>query len=132
MQIEFLDLNEILDIHRDQIERYGGSPGVRDMNLLHSALAMPATGFAGQYVHSDIAEMAAAYLFHLVRNHPFVDGNKRVGAVAAIVFLFINGYIFEVNENGFEDLVLKISEGKREKSEIADFIRKNTQKRKSR
>ena len=77
----FLSLAEVLEIHRDQIERYGGDPGIRDLDLLQSALAIPAAGFGGQYLHNDLYEMAAAYLFHITQNHPFVDGNKRTGAV---------------------------------------------------
>jgi len=63
----FLSLGEVLEIHRDQIERYGGSPGIRDLGLLQSALAMPAAGFGGRYLHTDLFEMAAAYLFHITR-----------------------------------------------------------------
>ncbi|HEU4394714.1 MAG TPA: Fic family protein, partial [Planctomycetota bacterium] len=74
MQPDFLGLDEVLEIHRDQIARYGGRPGVRDMGLLESALAMPRAGAAGQWFHADLHEMAAAYLFHIAQNHPIVDG----------------------------------------------------------
>src|SRR5207245_5063328 len=90
MAIVFLDLAEVTEIHRDQIERYGGAHGVRDQGLLESALAMPQAGMAGEYFHTDLFEMAAAYLFHLAKNHPFIDGNKRVAAMAAFVFLAMN------------------------------------------
>ena len=90
----FLTLDELLTIHRDQIERYGGSEGIRDMDLLKSAIAMPAAGFGGCYVHADLCEMAAAYLFHIVRNHPFVDGNKRIGAALFLWFLEKNGALY--------------------------------------
>ncbi|MEK7678791.1 MAG: Fic family protein, partial [Deltaproteobacteria bacterium] len=73
MELVFLTLDEVVVIHRDQIERYGGSPGIRDIELLQSAVSMPTAGFSGDYLHSDIFEMAAAYLFHIIRNHPFVD-----------------------------------------------------------
>lgn len=82
----FLTLDEALDIHRDQIQRYGGSSGIRDLGLLQSALAQPQAAFAGQFLHADLIEMAAAYLFHITQNHPFVDGNKRTGTAAALVF----------------------------------------------
>ena len=72
----FLGLDEVIEIHRDQIERYGGHPGVRDMGLLQSAIAMPQASHGGKYLHADLFEMAAAYLFHIVQNHPFVDANK--------------------------------------------------------
>ena len=121
----FLSLAEILQIHRDQIERYGGRAGLRDLGLLQSALAMPAAGFGGRYLHSDLHEMAAAYLFHISQNHPFVDGNKRTGTVAAIVFLSLNGIELDANEAQLEQLVLEVAQGKAGKSTVADFLRNN-------
>ena len=85
----FLGLDEVIEIHNDQIKQYGGHPGILDIELLKSAIAMPAATFDGNYLHTDIYDMAAAYLFHIVRDHPFIDGNKRTGAVAAVVFLMI-------------------------------------------
>jgi death on curing protein len=123
----FLTLDEIVAIHRDQIERYGGSFGVRDWGLLHSALAMPAATFGGQYLHSDITEMAAAYLYHLVQNHPFVDGNKRVGAAAAAVFLSMNDQTLQADEDGFAELVLSVARGETSKSTVAEFLRTHSQ-----
>ena len=107
----FLTLGEVIEIHRDQIERYGGGPGIRDLGLLQSALAMPAAGFGGRYLHTDLYEMAAAYLFHITKNHPFVDGNKRTGAVATLVFLSLNGVEVEAGEEEFERIVVGIAEG---------------------
>ena len=86
-QLIFLTLADVLDIHLYQLAHFGGSSGIRDLNLLKSAVAMPQMSFGGVMLHKDIYEMAAAYLFHLVENHPFIDGNKRSGAMAAIVFL---------------------------------------------
>jgi len=122
----FLSLDEVLEIHRDQIERYGGAIGVRDIGLLQSALAMPAATFGGQYLHSDIFEKAAAYLFHIVQNHPFLDGNKRVGIVAALVFLAMNDVQFEVDEDVLEQTVMATAEGKTDKAVLADFFRTNS------
>jgi death-on-curing protein len=122
----FLSLAEVLEIHRDQIERYGGHASLRDLGLLQSALAMPAAGFGGKYLHSDLIEMAAAYLFHIVQNHPFIDGNKRTGMVAAIVFLSLNGIELEAEETQLEKLVMDIAKGTAGKNTIADFLRKNT------
>ena len=87
MAIQFLAAEDILYIHRDQIERFGGEHGVRDQHLLESAIAQRQATGGGQYSHNDVVEMAAAYLFHIVQNHPFVDGKKRTGAVAALAFL---------------------------------------------
>ena len=87
MDTIFLRLGEVIEIHQDQIERYGGALGIRDLGLLESVAKTPAATFEGDFLHGDPFEMAAAYLFHIVRNHPFMDGNKRTGAVAALVFL---------------------------------------------
>ena len=122
----FLSLGEVLEIHRDQVERYGGDLGIRDLGLLQSALAMPAAGFGGRYLHTDLFEMAAAYLFHITQNHPFVDGNKRTGAVASLVFLSLNGIDIEADEEEFEKTVLGVTEGKIDKAAVSEFFRKNS------
>jgi death-on-curing protein len=119
----FLSLDEALEIHRDQLARYGGAGGIRDLGLLQSALAQPPTTFGGQFLHADVFEMAAAYLFHIVQNHPFVDGNKRVGAVAAIVFLLTNDEGTTATSAELESLVLAVAQGQRTKLEIAQFFR---------
>ncbi|MEG4329587.1 Fic family protein, partial [Microcoleus sp. herbarium5] len=74
---KFLFLDEVLELHDDQISSFGGTPGVRDEGLLESALAQPQATFGGQFLHSTISEQAAAYLYHIAMNHPFIDGNKR-------------------------------------------------------
>ena len=122
----FLTLGEVLEIHQDQIDRYGGISGIRDIGLLQSALAMPSAGFGGQYLHSDPIEMAAAYLFHITQNHPFIDGNKRTGGVAAIVFLALNDIELNADEDEFERMVLQVAEGKAGKEIAAKFIRDNS------
>ena len=123
----FLSLGEVLEIHRDQIERYGGDPGIRDLGLLQSALAMPAAGFGGRYLHSDLFAMAAAYLFHIVQNHPFADGNKRTGAVAALVFLSLNDIEIDADEEEFESMVLSVAQGGSDKAAVTEFFRKYAQ-----
>lgn len=125
----FLGLDQVLYIHREQIRRLGGSEGVRNMGLLQSALAMPSSGFGQEYFHKDIYEMAAAYLFHLALNHPFVDGNKRVAAMAADVFLELNGYSLPAScEEAFEKLTLDTAQGKLEKPVLAAFFKKHSRK----
>jgi death-on-curing protein len=123
----FLTLGEVIEIHRDQIERYGGDPGIRDLGLLQSAIAMPAAGFGDRYLHTDLYEMAAAYLFHIIQNHPFIDGNKRTGAVASLVFLSLNEVDLEADEDEFERIVLGVAQGKIDKASVAEFFRKNSQ-----
>jgi death-on-curing protein len=126
MAILFLNLAEVLEIHQDQVARYGGASGIRDIELLKSALGMPSATYGGQFLHTDIYEMAAAYLFHLVKNHPFVDGNKRVGAVAALVFLSLNGFDFDAPEDDFAEMVLAVALGKLDKADVAVFLRRFT------
>lgn len=120
----FLSVEDVLDIHADQIERYGGSLGIRDVELLRSAIGMPEAGFGNQYLHADLFEMAATYLYHIVQNHPFIDGNKRTGTMAAFVFLKLNGLTLDADESAFESLVLKTAQGQIDKSAIAEFFRK--------
>ena len=121
----FLGLEEALEIHRDQITRYGGAEGIRDLGLLKSALATPQAGAGDQYLHADLFEMAAAYLFHIVRNHPFVDANKRTGAVAALVFLEMNGVEIRPSTKALVDTVLAVAEGKLQKGALAEFFRRH-------
>ncbi len=119
----FLDVSDVLLVHADQIARYGGEQGVRDMGLLESAVAQPQAAFSGQFLHADLFEMAAAYLFHIVNNHPFLDGNKRAGAVTALTFLDINGVEIEVFKGGIYELTLAVATGQTGKADIAAFFR---------
>lgn len=121
----FLTLEEVLSLHADQIERYGGTPGLRDPGLLSSALAMPQASFAGKFLHATRHEMAAAYLFHLTQNHPFVDGNKRIGLAAALAFLGLNDLEFSAADDDVFDLVLSVAQGQRSKAEIAVFFQQH-------
>ena len=119
----FLTLDDILESHLNQIDTYGGSHGIRHIGLLESAIAQPEACFGGQYLHADIFEMAAAYLYHLVMNHPFVDGNKRVGLEAALIFLEINNATLKASDEDLVELVLKTTLGQVGKRDIAEFFR---------
>jgi death-on-curing protein len=121
----FLTLEEVMEIHAYQITKYGGTDGLRDLSLLESAVAMPQSGFGGHYLHSDLFEMAAAYLFHLVQNHPFLDGNKRAGAAAALVFLEMNGIETGITNQELVETVLAVAQGKMGKAGIAEFFREH-------
>ena len=124
----FLTLEEVVAIHHEQAKRFGGSLGVRDWGLLQSAIAMPAATFGGQFLHSDLCEMSAAYLFHIVQNHPFIDGNKRVGAVAAGLFLALNDMRLTADADEFANIVLAVARGEQSKSAAAEFIRANAKR----
>lgn len=119
----FLTIEEVVRLHDIQLEHFGGLEGIRDVGLLESALAMPRAGFGGHFVHADLAEMAAAYVFHLVKNHPFIDGNKRVGFHAAFVFLQLNGLDLTMTPDEAYDLVIATAEGRADKTTIAQAFR---------
>lgn len=121
--IDFLNVEDVLQLHADQIALYGGEHGVRDTGLLESAVAQPQATFGGQYLHKDLVEMAAAYLFHIVKNHPFVDGNKRTGAVAALVFLDLNGIEIDAPKGSIYELTMSVATGHADKTQIAEFFR---------
>ncbi|KAB2834286.1 MAG: type II toxin-antitoxin system death-on-curing family toxin [Candidatus Brocadia sp.] len=120
----FLTLAEVVDIHSSQMRLYGGLPGIRDINLLSSAIAMPRAAFHGEYLHNDIYEMAAAYALHIGKNHPFIDGNKRTTLVSALVFLELNGVSITDPQGKLYDAMLDLSTGKLNKSEFASILRK--------
>ncbi|MBN2193511.1 MAG: type II toxin-antitoxin system death-on-curing family toxin [Polyangiaceae bacterium] len=115
----FLDVEDILEIHATQLEIYGGGAGLRDRGLLESAVAQPQASFGGEYVHDDLFAMAAAYLFHIVSNHPFVDGNKRAGLLAAVVFLDVNGITIEEPSEPLHELTMGVAEGRLDKPAVA-------------
>jgi len=122
---EFLALDDVLAIHEDQLQRYGGARGIRDITLLESALGTPRSTFGGEFLHPTLFEMAAAYLFHVARNHPFVDGNKRTALACALAFLWINGGRIDADGGRLYALVLGAAVGNRSKSEIAVFLAEN-------
>lgn len=128
MQPEFLEVDDILQIHADQLERYGGLQGIRDVGLLASAVAMPKATYAGHFLHGDLFEMAAAYLFHITRNHPFLDGNKRAGAASALVFLDLHGIEVNSTDDELYDLVIGVAKGTTDKQAVAGFLRAHAQR----
>jgi death-on-curing protein len=120
---EFLDLEDVLEIHEIQLARYGGGTGLRDRGALESAISQPAAGFAGEFLHQDLFEMAAAYAFHIAQNQPFVDGNKRTGLVSALVFLDRNGFQLIDPERRLEDAMIAIAERRMDKRGLAALMR---------
>ncbi len=126
MDVKFLELPEILDIHDVLIKIYSGSFGVRNMGLLDSALNVPSSGHGTAYFHPDLYEMAAAYAYHLIKNHPFVDGNKRTGIAAMIVFLKLNGIQINMSDRTGIKLGVDIAVDKVNKNQIAEILRKHT------
>jgi len=121
----FLSFDEVVEMHQRLVALFGGSSELRDAGLLQSALGMPASAFAGEYLHSSLAEMAAAYLFHIASNHPFVDGNKRIAATAARVFLLINDAEFEPSEQEYGDLTLAVASSQLDKGAVVEFFKRH-------
>jgi death on curing protein len=123
----FLSKRLVLAIHRDLIERFGGEAGLRDEGLLDSALAQPEATFGGKLLHANVHDQAAAYLFHLSSDHPFVDGNKRVAFAAMDTFLRLNGHRLTLSDEDAYGLTIGVAEGKVGKTEIAAILKKSSE-----
>lgn len=121
-QIRFLSLAEVLIIAQDQISRYGGLYGLRDLSLLDSAISMPQARFSGAWLHEGIPAMAAAYAWHICANHPFIDGNKRTALATALVFLDLNGYALECSEEEIYQLMMQTASGLMGKTALTAFF----------
>jgi death-on-curing protein len=104
-----LTVEIVREIHATAIAEFGGSTGVRELSLLESAVAAPQASIGGRSPYADLAEMAAAYLFYLCKNHPFVDGNKRAALGACLVFLRLNGLEPEDDSPAWEELTLAVA-----------------------
>ena len=113
-------------IHLELIAEYGGLPGVRDQNLLESALERPRNLFA--YEDPSLFELAAAYAFGLAKNHPFVDGNKRMAMAGMAVFLELNGYELIADKADAIETILSLAAGKLSQRDLATWIRRNSRK----
>ena len=121
-------MHPVVAIHSDQIREHGGSPGVRDKGLLESALDRPRNRLYYES-DSDFTALAAAYGFSIAKNHPFVDGNKRVAFQAMYVFLGINGVTIMADEDDVVRLVLALASGEPSESELGAWLRDNTAQR---
>ena len=124
-EIRFVEIEEALRIHKRQVDRFGGDDGIRDRGLLESALATPRASFDGVFVHEDVIAMASAYLFHLCKNHPFVDGNKRVALAVMLYFMRRNGLSLEIDDQLLQNHVLAVASGQMDKDVFTDFLRKH-------
>jgi len=119
-----LGIDIIREIHAEVIKQFGGANGVRDENLLTSAVLTPQSSFGGKSPYADIVEIAAAYLFYICKNHAFVDGNKRTAMMAAIVFLRLNGIEPLPDSAEWERLMLDVASGKINRDETTRRLRK--------
>ena len=130
-EVLFLSTEQVLEIHREMIERYGGDPGVRDVGLIESAVMMPQQTFGGLLLHSTMGAMAAAYLFHLCSNHGFVDGNKRTALATALVFLDANGHQLEFTRVELERMTLDVAASKLDKDRLTRKFKSACRRRKA-
>jgi death-on-curing protein len=122
--IDFHSRAFIEALHQEQLRLHGGAVGIRDSGLLDSALARPLQKEA--YGDPDIFDLAAAYLFGVLKNHPFVDGNKRTGLAAADLFLYFNGFSLEAVQEDIIQLVLMVSKSEIDEAGAAAFFRDHT------
>lgn len=129
--IKFIPYEVIIRFHEDQIKLYGGSSGIRDKGLLESALAQPEASFGGVYVHRTIFEKAAAYGYHICKNHPFYDGNKRTALLAMLTFLDVNGWSLKADKKLLYATVVELASGKLEKEELSSFLENHSEKKES-
>ncbi|MDF0643352.1 MAG: type II toxin-antitoxin system death-on-curing family toxin [Nitrospira sp.] len=122
----YLSFAEVLDLHRSVIDRWGGATGIRHLGALESALAQPRQSFAGQDLYPDIITKAAALCFSLVLNHPFIDGNKRIGHAAMETFLMINGYELGAPVDEQERVMLDLAAGNLLRNVFVEWVRQHT------
>ena len=126
--LRFLTLGEVVELHRRLLIDSGGAPGIRDVGLLESAMAQPRATFDGSDLHPTLIDKAAALGFSLVANHPFVDGNKRIGHAAMEVFLVLNGYQIQASIGDQERLMLDLASGTLDREQLAAWLRQHVSK----
>jgi len=120
--MRYLTLGELIELHRRIIDQSGGANGIRDLALAESALAQPQMSFGGTELHPTLAEKAAALRFSLVMNHPFLDGNKRIGHAAMETFLVMNGFELNANIDDAESVILRLAAGELERLPFTDWV----------
>jgi len=123
--MRYLALSEVVELHRRLLEQSGGAPGIRDLGALESALAQPKMALAGRDLYPTLVDKAAALCFSLVGNHPFVDGNKRVGHAAMETFLVLNGAEIDANLDEQERVMLDLAAGRIDRGQLADWLRQH-------
>ncbi len=126
MATRFVPEELVMIIHSDLLQRYGGTTGLRDHALLQSALAQPKITVGREFVHKSLFDKAAAYGFHLCRNHPFIDGNKRVAFVLMDLFLQRNGWEVVANEEDVYSLMIDLSSGKVSKTQLSSWLKNHS------
>jgi death-on-curing protein len=127
--MRYLTLNEVLELYRRIMEQSGGSVGIHDLGALESALAQPRVTFGGEELYPAVIEKASALGFSIIKNHPFVDGNKRTGHAAMETFLVLNGYEIEATVDEQERIILQVAAGELGRDEFTDWLRSHVVER---
>lgn len=127
-QVTFLTLDEVLTIHHEEVEKFGGSHGVRDLNLLDSALQRPQSSFMGEDLYPTLFHKAAALMHSILLNHPFIDANKRTATVSMAYFLHLNGYAIEAGQKELVELALKVESKKMDLEQISKWLKEHSVK----
>ncbi len=125
MATRFIPTDIVLIIHTSLLQQYGGEPGLRDAGLLDSALAQPSMSFGGKYTHKTLFDKAAAYGFHVCKNHPFVDGNKRVALALMDIFLQKNGWEISSSEEEAYTMMMDLASGQLRKSQLSAWLKQH-------
>ena len=131
MATKFVPIDIILVLHEDLLRKYGGSGGIRDRNLLESAIGQPQATFRGKPLHRTLFDKAAAYAFHIARNHPFVDGNKRIAFVVMDIFLSRNGWDLVAKEEDAYSMMMELAQGRLTKTTLSAWLEKHSVKLRS-
>ena len=126
MAIRFLPEELVTIIHSDLLQRYGGKAGIRDVALLQSPLAQPKVTVGRKFVHKSVFDKAAAYGYHVCRNHPFIDGNKRVAFVLMDLFLQSNGWEIVATEEEAYSMMIELSSGRVSKAELSSWLKNHS------
>ncbi len=123
--MQYLQWEHLIRLHQRIVEESGGSAGIRDKGLAEAALAQPLAAFGGQELYPSLIEKAAALCYSLVSNHPFVDGNKRIGHGAMETFLAINGFVLAAEASEAETTILNLAAGQLSREELTEWVRVN-------
>jgi death-on-curing protein len=123
MGTTWLTLEDVMALHTESIDRFGGAHGVRDVGMLESAIAVPQATMFGELLQPTLEEQGAAYLFHLVMNHPFVDGNKRTALATGLAFLGINGIRVVTTKRALVDLTVGVDKEEVTKAHVGAFFK---------
>ena len=120
--MRYLSVQEILWLHSRVVAQSGGASGLRDLGAVQSAVAQPQAGFGGEYLYPTLATKAAALAHSLIQNHPFVDGNKRIGHAAMEVFLLLNGYEIEASVDEQEETIISVASGTMSRAQLSESL----------